>query len=84
MDRFELQKMGRFCNKRGCMRRPMKKVLIEETDLISSEKKDIVELFFCNDHYRSFLSESLNDLNGMKEPEKVLSKRVFEIGYVTY
>jgi hypothetical protein len=84
VDRFELRKMDRFCNTNGCMRKPMKQVLIEETDVVSSDRRELVSLFFCNDHYRSALSESLNDMNSINGPDKVLSKRVFEIGYVTY
>ena len=84
VEKFELRKMDRFCNTNGCMRKPMKQVLIEETDIISSEKKELVSLFFCNDHYRGFLSESLNEMNGLRSPGKVLGKKVIEIGYVTF
>ena len=81
---FDLRKLDKACNVRECHNVPSKKVVIFESDLRTSERKDLVTLHFCNEHYRGFLEKSLEKMGEFKGPWKTLGKKVFEIGYVTY
>ena len=55
-----------------------------EFDLRTLKKTELVSLYFCNEHYNHSLKETLKKLSEMCEKGKMIEKKVFDIGYVTY
>ena len=80
---FDVRKLNRACNHKGCEKIPTKEMLIYETDFRNQRRKDLVSLYFCSKHYE-VSKKFLQKLAGVCEKGRVVDKKVFDIGYVTY
>jgi hypothetical protein len=84
LGKFELKKLSKTCNTRNCDKAPSKKAIITELDTKTAKKKDLVVLYFCNEHYNGSFKKFFNELINACKAGKIIDKRVFEIGYVTH
>ena len=80
---FDLGKLKKTCNVRGCDKIPTREVTIFERDIITSEKRELVSLYFCTEHYGN-INKLMRDLNKVSEPRKKTGRRVKDISCVTY
>ncbi len=80
---FELRKLDRRCNDKNCGKIPSKRVLISETDKMTTEKRELVVLNLCTEHFEKIKS-FLRELVELTARDKVINIETFETGYVTY
>ena len=83
-DAFDLQKRNKLCNIRGCGRAPTKKVTILEEDRIRKESRTLATLFLCTEHHETKMPIFITEMNKHRETGKVITKRVQDMGFVTY
>jgi hypothetical protein len=82
IDTFDLRKLSKTCNYRDCKKLPTKQAVILETD--SKSTREIVDLYFCAEHYNRNIRTIMEKLNALSEKGKFIEKKVFDIGYITY
>ena len=80
--KFELRKGGSECNHPDCKKMPGKEVVLIEVDLAKKKKREIGTVYMCSDHYRD-IRKVMDELK-LASPGKVMEKRTFDIGFVTY
>ena len=80
---FELRKLDRVCNNKECKKPPSKKTTIFEIDDATGERKELVMIHLCTNHF-SGLKMFLNKLGELTEKDKVIGTETTETGYVTY
>jgi len=77
-----LRKISKACNFPSCRKLPSKQAMILEVS--NSGKKELVDLYFCEEHYDRNIQKILEKLTSACEKGALIEKRVFDIGYVTY
>jgi hypothetical protein len=83
-DSFELRKRNRICNMRGCGKLPTKRITLYDENRISREKKSIATIYLCSEHNETRMPAFMTEINTKKEVGKVVSKRVSDLGFLTY
>lgn len=81
---FDLKKLNKMCNHRECKKYPSKEILLYETDLITKEKKELVSLYFCTEHYNNISRKIATKLNEIGDKRWVINKKEFDIGFITH
>jgi hypothetical protein len=84
IENYDLRKLSKTCNYKDCQKLPSKEVIITETDGKSMKKKDLVSIYFCTEHYNRNIRAVIEKINNSSERGKLIEKKVFDIGYVTY
>jgi len=80
---FDLKNFSSNCNFRGCTRLPTKEAIIFEFDPKKGRKRDLVSLHFCEEHYKKSINRLMDEIKRI-EKDKLIDKRIFDIGYVTH
>ena len=79
---FDLKNFSRNCNFHGCNRLPTKEATIFEFDPKTQKKRDLVSLYFCTEHYNTSIQKLMKEIKKIIN-DKIIEKRIFDIGYVT-
>jgi len=80
---FDLKNFSRNCNYQGCRRLPTKEATIVEMDPCTKRKRDLVSLYFCAEHYNAVMEDLMEKVQNIRS-NKIIDKRIFEIGYMTH
>jgi len=80
---FELRRLDRRCNEKDCGKIPTKKTLISEINRLNMEKRELVILNLCTEHFEK-LKRFLRELGELTERDKIIDIETKETGYVTY
>jgi hypothetical protein len=83
LQKFDLKRLNRMCNERGCRKPPSKKTMIFEANKLTSERKELVLLNLCTGHFAE-LKRFLRDLDELTGEDKAIVTETFETGYVTH
>jgi hypothetical protein len=81
---FDIRKRDKSCNVHGCNKLPTKEAIIIESDMMLKRKRELASVYFCTLHYDHSIRSLLSRLNNVCEKGKIIDKKVFDIGYVTY
>lgn len=81
---FNLRKGGKECNCSECNRMPSKEMVLFEMDLSRSKKRELGTVYMCSNHYPETSKKTLYEMNKTCKSGKIIDKKVFDIGYVTY
>ena len=81
---FELKKLNKTCNYTGCIKYPGKEIVLQETDLITKEIKNVASLYFCTEHHNKTSKTITSELNEIANKRWVISKKVFDTGIITH
>ncbi|MBL7206850.1 MAG: hypothetical protein ISS36_04590, partial [Candidatus Aenigmarchaeota archaeon] len=83
--KFDLRKFKKVCNEKKCLKFPSKEVVFFELDLRTLKKKELASAYLCPEHYKpEELKDIVKELNNICEKGKIIDKKAFEIGFVTY
>ena len=82
IQRFDLRKPRGRCNHVECEKPSSKRVIVFESDNVTSEKRELVLLNLCSRHAGE-INGFLEELRGMTVPSKTIGAEVFETGYIT-
>jgi hypothetical protein len=80
---FDLRKLDRTCNDRNCQKPPSKKTTVFELNQTNMEKKELVVLNLCTEHFTG-LKRFLRELAELTERDKAIGVDVLETGYITH
>ena len=81
---FELRNFKKICNWTGCGKMPSKEIVLQETDIITKEKKNVASLYFCTGHYNDISKQITKKLNEIANKRWVINKKEFDIGFITH
>ena len=84
LENFDLRKLDRQCNFRGCERHPSREILLHETNIITKERKEMASLYFCTEHYNDISGSITDRLNEIADKRLVVGKREYDVGIVTH
>jgi len=84
INKFDLRKLNRVCNFKGCNKIPTRETLIFEIDRRTARKRELMSLYFCEKHYNINIKKTLTELNRSCEKGKIIDEKSFDIGYITY
>jgi hypothetical protein len=79
---FDLKKLTKICNFRGCEKPPSVEALVFEEEVGNGKRRELVSLFLCQGHCDAALEDFLARLG--RRPGTVNKFEVFDIGYVTW
>ena len=83
-DMFDLQRRNKLCNIRGCEKLPTKRIGLFEENRISKERKAIATVYLCGGHNETRIPAFMTEINKRNDIGKLITKRVNDIGFVTY
>jgi len=81
---LDIRKGSKECNMPNCHKIPTKEMILVETDLAKSKNRELGVVYLCSDHYPETSKKMLLDMNQMSKSGKIIDKKVFDIGYITY
>lgn len=83
LERYDIKKLGRVCNSRGCKSVPTKELLISETEKNTSKNRELASLYLCEKHYNETADALVKDIRKTSGKGKTIERKTFNIGYVT-
>ncbi|MFH1978672.1 MAG: hypothetical protein ABIJ92_05080 [Candidatus Aenigmatarchaeota archaeon] len=81
---LDLRKRGNTCNIPQCEKMPVKEMVLIEHDKLKQRKREIATVYFCSDHCDKKPDEIVRRANVVAGKGKIIDKKVFDIGYITY
>jgi hypothetical protein len=84
LESFDLRKLDRSCNFRGCDRHPSREILLQETNIITKERKEMASLYFCSEHYNDVSGDITVRLNEVADKRWVVGKKEYDVGFITH
>ncbi|MFH1364876.1 MAG: hypothetical protein ABIH52_04470 [Candidatus Aenigmatarchaeota archaeon] len=81
---FDLVKGAKECNCLECSRMPTKEMVLLELDLTRNKHRELGTIYICSDHFSETSKKTLFDMNKLCKTGRIIDKKVFDIGYVTY
>lgn len=84
-NRFDLRKFKKTCNAKNCEKFPSKEIVFFELELKTLKKKELASVYLCSEHFKpEELKELIVELNNICVKGKIIDRKVFEVGFITY
>ncbi len=78
---FDVQKLQKACNARGCDTLPTKEIMLYELELKSLRQRTLASIFLCPDHNRALIPNVMDELRTQLREGWTLEKKDYDLVY---